>query len=52
MAENFLALTNISYGQGKVLSVINIDETSIALCTDNGIDVYNKKNKRINLQNS
>ena len=33
---------NIFYGKGKVCSVININELTIALCTDNGIEVYNK----------
>ena len=44
MAEgNTLVLQkNISFGSGKVYSVININETYIALSTNNGIDVYKK----------
>ena len=44
---NDLVLTNIFYGNGKVHSVININEKSIALCTDNGIEIYNKITQQI-----
>ena len=35
--DNNLVATNISYGNGRVLSVINIDKDLIALCKENGV---------------
>ena len=46
-ASNDLVLTNISFGEGKVHSVININQNSIALCTDKGIGVYNKETQEL-----
>ena len=41
---NRIILTNISYGQrGQVNSVVNINKIALALCTANGIGIYNKK---------
>ena len=40
--DNSLVLTNICYGTDEVKSVISIDENTIALCVDDGIEVYNK----------
>ena len=45
--ENSLVLTNISFGRGIALSIISIDETSIALNTCNGIEVYNKASQEL-----
>ena len=45
--NTLLLLTNISFGSGHVSSVININESLIALCIRNGIDVYNKKTKKL-----
>ena len=42
-SENSLVLTNISFGKGNVCLVVNINVKYIALCTDNGIEVHNKK---------
>ena len=44
---NSLVLTNISFGEGEVHSVINIDWTSIALCKHNGIEVYDKETQEL-----
>ena len=44
--DNRLVNTNISYCMGEVHSVINVDRTTIALCKDNGMRVYNKKYKK------
>ena len=43
---NRLVLSNISYSKGLVYSVININRNNIALCTYNGVEVYNKKYKK------
>ena len=45
--NNIVLLTNISYGKGFVLSVINIDRSFIALCTEYGIEVYNKETQEL-----
>ena len=45
---NSLVLTNMSFGNCRVESVINIDATFIVLCTKNEIEVYNKKMSKIN----
>ena len=44
--RNSLILTNISYGRGIVRSVTNINGNTIALCKNNGIEIYNKKYKK------
>ena len=44
--RNSLILTNISYGRGIVRSVTNINGKAIALCKNNGIEIYNKKYKK------
>ena len=44
---NRIVFTNISFGKGEVLSVININVKFIALCTDSGIEVYNKKLRQL-----
>lgn len=49
--ENSLVLKeNMWYGDNEVVSVINIDRTSLALCTNNGIEVYNKNTKELTLK--
>ena len=45
--NNIVLLTNISYGKDNVSSVINIDGSFIALCTHNGIEVYNKETQEL-----
>ena len=35
--NNTIVLKNISYSNGEVRSVININRSSIALCLDSGI---------------
>ena len=42
-----IVLTNISYGKGEVHSVINIDRNSFALCTIDGLEVYNKQTQQL-----
>ena len=44
---NNIVLSNISYGKGEVHSVINIDRNSIALCTIDGLEVYNKQTQQL-----
>ena len=41
-----LVHTNIYYSIGEIRSICNIDRTSIALCKDYGIEIYNKKYKK------
>ena len=45
--EKSIVLTNITFGQGNVHSVINMNVKFIALFTDNGIEVYNKKYRQL-----
>ena len=46
--ENSLVLKeNMCYGDDEVFSVIDIDRTSIGLCTNNGIEVYKKETKEL-----
>ena len=44
--RNSLILTNISFGRNSVHTVTNINEKAIALCRNNGIEIYNKKYKK------
>ena len=45
---NSLVLTNISFGEDRVESFININNKFIALGTSYGIEVYNKKMRKLN----
>ena len=45
--NSLVLLTNISFGYGYNTSVINIDGIFIALCTDDGIEVYNKETQEL-----
>ena len=44
---NSLVCLNISFGKDHVRSVININATSIALCTDKGIEIYKKETQEL-----
>ena len=43
---NSIVVTNICYGRGQIRSVINIDVTSIGLCSQEGLEIHNKKYKK------
>ena len=46
---NSIVLTNMTFYKtfDSVVSVSNINGNFIAVCKDNGIEVYNKKNKEL-----